>query len=204
MVRTTGSRFATNVISAVSAKGQRRFMVTPERATATVYVEFLGRLIHNQDRPTFLIVDDRSTHPAQPVKDLVPQTSGPLRRFYLPPDSPQLDPEEWAWRHVPRHRAGRAVVTGPPGPGTCSPLPAPPAEAPPPPSAASSTFPISTTSSEMRAYQRLPDRRRQGRQAARSRGVHARRPSARRGGPDWTQGVAAARIYQATLTNLEV
>jgi len=113
VVRTTGSRFGMNLISAVSAKGQLRFMVTPQRLTATVFVEFLRRLIHNQERPVLLIVDNHSTHKARMVKDFVEQTCGQLRVFYLPPYSPELNPDEWVWRHVKDHRAGRQVITGP-------------------------------------------------------------------------------------------
>ena len=113
VVRTTGSRFGMNLISAVSAKGQLRFMVTPQRMTATVFLDFLRRLIHNQDRPVFLIVDNHPTHKARMVKDFIEQTNGQLRLFYLPPYSPELNPDGWVWRHVKNHRVGRHVVTDP-------------------------------------------------------------------------------------------
>jgi transposase len=113
VVRTTGSRFGMNLISAVSAKGQLRFMVTPDRMTALVFVEFLRRLIHNQERPVFLIVDNHSTHRARIVKDFVEKNSKRLRLFYLPSNSPELNPDEWVWRHVKNHRVGRQVITGP-------------------------------------------------------------------------------------------
>ncbi|HUY24359.1 MAG TPA: transposase [Candidatus Saccharimonadales bacterium] len=113
MVRTTASRFGMNLISAVSAKGQLRFMVTPQRMTAPVFVEFLRWLIHNQQRPVFFIGDNHSTHKARMVKDLVDETKGKLRLFHLPPCSPQLNPDEWVWRHVKSHRVERQVVTGP-------------------------------------------------------------------------------------------
>ena len=82
----------TNLMSAVSAKGQLRFMVTPDRMTALVFVEFLRRLIHNQERPVFLIVDNHSTHRARIANDFVVKTSGRLRLFYLPSYSPVAEP----------------------------------------------------------------------------------------------------------------
>ena len=33
-------------------------------------------------------------------QDFVEQTQGKLRLFYLAPYSPQLNPDEWVWRHV--------------------------------------------------------------------------------------------------------
>ncbi len=87
--------------------------MTPQRKTATVFVEFLRRLTHNQERPGFLIVDNHSPHKAHMVQDFVEETKGKLRLFYLPPCSPQLNPDEWVWRHVKNHRMGCQVVTGP-------------------------------------------------------------------------------------------
>ena len=113
VVRTTGSRFGMNLISAVSAKGQLRFMVTPDRMTAPVFLEFLRRLTHNHERPGFLIVDNHSTHRARLVKDFVAKTSVQLRLFYLPSHSPELNPDEWVGRHVKNHRVGRQLITGP-------------------------------------------------------------------------------------------
>lgn len=113
VVRTMGRRFGMNLISVVSAKGQLRFMVTPERMTALVFIEFLRRLIDNHERPVFLIIDNHSTHRARIVKDFVENTSGRLRLFYLWSYSPELNPDERVWRHVKNHRVGRQVITEP-------------------------------------------------------------------------------------------
>jgi transposase len=112
VVRTTGSRFGMNLISAVSANGQLRFMANPDPTTAPVFVEFLRRLIHNEERPVFLIVDNHSTHRARIVKDFVENNSERLRLFYLPSHSPELNPDEWVWPQVKNHRVGREVITG--------------------------------------------------------------------------------------------
>jgi hypothetical protein len=70
-----------------SKLGQLRFMVTPQRMPATVFVEFLRRLIHNQEPPVFLIVDNHSTHKARMVNDFVEESKRKLRLFHLPPHS---------------------------------------------------------------------------------------------------------------------
>ncbi len=85
-------------------------MVTPARMTAPVFVEFLRRLIHNQDRPMLLIVDNHSSHGARLLKDFVAETSGRLRVFYGPSYSPELTPDEWVRRHVKHHRMGHQVL----------------------------------------------------------------------------------------------
>jgi hypothetical protein len=53
----TGKRFRLNTISAISAKGELRFMTTTNKITAPAFIEFLKRLIMNYLKRIFLIVD---------------------------------------------------------------------------------------------------------------------------------------------------
>jgi transposase len=110
VVRTTGSRFGLNMLSAISAKGLFRFMVVEGRVNGQVFVDFLERLIHKQERPVFLIVDNHPTHRAKMATQFVDSTEGKLRLFYLPPYSPELNPDESVWRHVKHHNLGQQVV----------------------------------------------------------------------------------------------
>lgn len=110
VVRTSGARFGLNMISAVSAKGLLRFMVVEGRVNATVFVEFLKRLLHNQERPVFLIVDNHPSHRAKLVAEFVASTDGKLRLFFLPAYSPELNPDESVWRHVKSHNLGRQLA----------------------------------------------------------------------------------------------
>jgi transposase len=111
VVRQTGQRFSLNMISAVSPKGQLRFMVTPKRIGASVFVEFLKRLVHGWKRPIFLIVDGHPTHKARLVKTCLKRMHDKLRLFYLPPYSPELNPDEYVWNDVKNNAVGRSVIT---------------------------------------------------------------------------------------------
>jgi len=110
VVRTTGARYSVNLVSAVSPGGQLRFMVVPGRMTARKFRGFLERLMYNAKRPIFLIVDGHPTHRARAIKDFVLSTGGRLRLFFLPPYSPQLNPDELVWNHLKTHRIGRAAI----------------------------------------------------------------------------------------------
>ena len=112
IVRTTGRRFGLNMVSAVSARGQMRFMVFEDKLNGPRYVEFLTRLLHGARRPVFLIVDGHSVHTARLVTAFVASTKGRLRLFCLPPYSPELNPDEQVWDHVKHHGVGRAVIRG--------------------------------------------------------------------------------------------
>jgi len=113
VVETTGARFSVNMVSAIAAKGQMRFMTVKGTVTAEKFVQFLERLLDNQKRPVFLIVDGHPVHRAKKVKQFVASTAGRLRLFQLPPYCPDLNPDELVWNHVKRHRIARASVSGP-------------------------------------------------------------------------------------------
>ena len=111
VVRQTGQRFSLNMISAVSPRGKLRFMVTPSRIGASVFAEFLKRLMHGWKRPVFLIVDGHPTHKARLVKASLKRMQGKLRLFYLPPYSPELNPDEYVWNDVKNNGVGRSMIT---------------------------------------------------------------------------------------------
>jgi hypothetical protein len=76
VIKTTGSRFSINMLSAISGKGQMRFIVTEERCTIRVFIDFLKRLIFKQGKPVFLIVDGHPVHKSKKVKAYVESTGG--------------------------------------------------------------------------------------------------------------------------------
>lgn len=106
-VKTNGSRFKVNLISAINGRGTMRFMATEKRLTADVFCEFLKRLIAGATKPIFLIVDNHPVHRSKAVKDFVESTEGMLKLFYLPPYSPELNPDEQVWNYVKNHNLGR-------------------------------------------------------------------------------------------------
>jgi transposase len=110
VVPKTGRRFSVNMLSAVSPRGKLRFMVTESRVNAGVFIEFLKRLLHNAKRPIYLIVDGHPTNKAKKVRKFIDSTKGRLKLFYLPPYSPELNPDELVWNHVKSHHLGRTVV----------------------------------------------------------------------------------------------
>ena len=113
IVSSTGARFSANMISAVSPRGQLRFMLTKGRVTAKVFIEFLKRLLINAPGPIFLIVDGHPTHKAKCVRRFVDLQEGMLELFYLPPYSPELNPDEYVWNDLKNNCIGRKLITSP-------------------------------------------------------------------------------------------
>lgn len=100
IVKATGRRFSLNMLSAVSAQGEFRFMLHDGSVGARVFCAFLKRLLVGATRPVFLIVDGHPAHKAKLVQDFVAAQQGRLKLFFLPPYSPQLNPDEQVWNHV--------------------------------------------------------------------------------------------------------
>lgn len=102
VVTVTGRRFSFNMISAVSPRGDFRFMIYEGYGTAEVFKEFLKRLMVGATKPVYVVVDGHSIHKAKIVKEYVDSHNGNLKLFYLPPYSPHLNPDEQVWAHVKR------------------------------------------------------------------------------------------------------
>jgi transposase len=110
VVRSTGQRTSVNMLSAVSARGALRFMLAKGKVNGAVFVEFLKRLMHNAARPIFLILDGGSYHRSRPVKEYVAGLGGRLQLFFLPPYSPELNPDEQVWNYVKHHGVAKAAL----------------------------------------------------------------------------------------------
>lgn len=113
VVNTTGARFGMNMISAVSAQGEFRFMTVNGRVTAKEFIAFIKRLLVGARRPVFLIVDGHPTHKAIMVKKFIETLNGQFQLFHLPAYSPELNPDERVWNDLKNNAVGRQSITTP-------------------------------------------------------------------------------------------
>lgn len=111
VVKATGARFGFNLLSAVNAQGQFRFMTVQGTVNANVFKEFLKRLISGVDRKVFLIVDGHPSHKAKLVQQFVAENVDRIELFFLPPYSPELNPDELVWGNVKARVAKAAPMT---------------------------------------------------------------------------------------------
>lgn len=112
VIKTTGARFSLNMISAISAQGKMRFMTVKGKVNAGVFCDFLKRLMYNAEKKIFLIIDGHPVHRSTKVKKFVESIEGRLRIYYLPPYSPELNPDEQVWNNV-KGKVGRSTIKGP-------------------------------------------------------------------------------------------
>lgn len=110
VIRSTGQRFRFNMISAVSPRGDIQFMVTEKSANAFVFLKFLRRLLHGRRRKIFLIVDAHPSHRSKKVQAFLKTVEKKLCLFFLPPYSPELNPDELVWNDVKNNGVGKSFI----------------------------------------------------------------------------------------------
>ena len=112
IVETTGARHRMSLISAITARGHMRFMIKEKGGVnAAVFIEFLKRLMAGAKRAIFLIVDRGPAHIAKKTRAFVDSQHGRLRLFFLPPYSPDRNPDELVWKHLKADTVGRMTIT---------------------------------------------------------------------------------------------
>jgi transposase len=107
---TGGTRAAVKMISAISLTGQVRFHVQTGSMDRWTFIAFCKQLISDFDKKIFLIVDGSSIHSAGAVADFVARNTDRIELFFLPPYSPELNPDEWVNKNVKHDRVARAVI----------------------------------------------------------------------------------------------
>lgn len=100
IIKSTGQRQKVNCISAINNQGKLRFMLYDEKFTATVFIQFLKRLMHKQKKAITIIVDGHRTHFTKVVREYIESTKGKLKLYQLPSYSPELNPDELVWNNA--------------------------------------------------------------------------------------------------------
>jgi len=110
VVRGTGNRKSVNMVSAVSPRGKLYFSFLDGNTNAETFTAFLGDLLHDIPGKIFLVVDGHSAHTARATKQYVAARADRLELIFLPPYSPELNPDEWVWKNVKHDNAGKLAA----------------------------------------------------------------------------------------------
>lgn len=112
IVRGTGDRDSINMISAISTSGQIHFSFLDGNLNSALFIDYLKNLMHDIPGPIFLIVDGYPSHKSKETLKFVQETEGMLNLFFLPPYSPELNPDEWVWKNIKHDRVGKMASRG--------------------------------------------------------------------------------------------
>jgi transposase len=108
VVKGSGRTRSISMVSAVSPRGELHFQIYDSGIKQEEFLEFCKILIADAGRPVFLIIDNSQVHRAKILKAYAEQSNGMLTIFFLPPYSPDLNPDEWVWKNVKHDNLGRA------------------------------------------------------------------------------------------------
>ena len=100
IVRTSGQRQKISAISAVSPNGKFWFVLYACKFNSEMFIAFLKDFIKGRRKPVILIVDCHPAHRAGTVAKYVRSTKGKLQLVFLPPYAPDLNPDEFVWKHL--------------------------------------------------------------------------------------------------------
>jgi len=95
ILRIPARRTSLSVISAITNQGTVRFMIYKGALSPEILVRFLTRLIRGRKGRIFLILDNLKVHKARKVTEWTKRNAEAIRIFFLPPYSPELNPDEY-------------------------------------------------------------------------------------------------------------
>jgi transposase len=110
VVSGSGKTRSISMVSAVSPRGELHFRVYESGIRQEEFLDFCKMLIEDSGRPVFLVMDNSQVHRAKILKAYAEESNGMLTLFFLPPYSPDLNPDEWVWKNVKHDNLGRASV----------------------------------------------------------------------------------------------
>jgi transposase len=94
-VKRTGQRFSLNMISAISNRGHLQFMIIDGRFNGDVFITFLKQMIRYSERKVYFITDGHPAHKTKKLNDWLEENKKKIELFFLPPYSPELNPQEY-------------------------------------------------------------------------------------------------------------
>jgi len=97
------------MLSAVSNKGKLRFTITKESVNADILIDFMKRLVKDTGRKVFLILDNLRVHHAKKVAAWLEGHQQEIELFYLPPYSPEYNPDEYLNSDLKREMSKKPI-----------------------------------------------------------------------------------------------
>lgn len=88
-------KFKINMISAITNTGKTMFSLYDESINIDRFIDFLQKVIDSSEKKVFMIVDNLRVHHAKLVTAWIEEHKDKIAIFYLPPYSPEFNPDEY-------------------------------------------------------------------------------------------------------------
>jgi transposase len=110
IIKKSGTRFKCNVLAAITSHGHMNWTVYKDNFNGQKFIEFLKRILRQVNQKVFMIVDNHKAHHSKEVKTYVEKNKDRIALFYLPPYSPEINPQELVNQEVKAHANNFKVV----------------------------------------------------------------------------------------------
>ena len=107
VIKKTGQRFSLNMISAISNKGHLQFMVLDGRFNGEVFITFLKQMIKYSRQKIYFVTDGHPAHRTKMLNEWLGENKERIEIFFLPPYSPELNPQEYVNQDVKTNIIGK-------------------------------------------------------------------------------------------------
>jgi transposase len=107
VVKRTGQRFSLNMISAISNKGHLQFMILDGRFNSEVFGVFLKQMIKHARHKIYFVTDGHPAHKTKKLNEWLSTNKKKIEIFFLPPYSPELNPQEYVNQDVKTNVIGK-------------------------------------------------------------------------------------------------
>lgn len=88
-------RISLNMVSTVTNQGKVRFMTYKGSMDSKMFINFLKRLVKEEKKKIYLILDNLKVHHSKIVKEWVAKNKEKIALFFLPSYSPERNPDEY-------------------------------------------------------------------------------------------------------------
>jgi transposase len=107
VIKKTGQRFSLNMISAISNKGHLQFMIIDGRFNSGVFETFLRQMIKYSRQKIYFVTDGHPAHKTKKLNEWLSGNKNKIEVFFLPPYSPELNPQEYVNQDVKTNVIGK-------------------------------------------------------------------------------------------------
>ena len=107
VIKKTGQRFSLNMISAISNKGHLQFMIIDGRFNSEVFETFLKQMIKYSRQKIYFVTDGHPAHKTKKLNEWLSLNKNKIEVFFLPPYSPELNPQEYVNQDVKTNVIGK-------------------------------------------------------------------------------------------------
>jgi transposase len=109
VVKVESKKMKINMLSAISNRGKLRFILYKDSMNSDKLIDFMRRLINDVKKKVFLILDNLRVHHSKKVRAWLDKHKERIAVFYLPPYSPEYNPDELLNANLKHEIGNRAM-----------------------------------------------------------------------------------------------